>query len=74
MNTDRAAETTDIPAEIEDLYEGQWMAWDTVTHELVGHGATMDEAMQASEKAFATGHLIYYHHVLPRDAILVGGL
>ena len=34
----------------------------------------MDEVMQASDEAFATGHLIYYHHVLPRDAILVGGL
>ncbi len=74
MNTDRADEPLEIPPEIEDLYEGQWMAWDTVTHKLVGHGATMDEAMQASEEAFATGHLIYYHHVLPRDAILVGGL
>ena len=74
MNADRAAETTDIPPEIEEHYEGQWIAWDTVTHELVGHGATMDEAMQASEDAFATGHLIYYHHVLPRDAILVGAL
>ena len=74
MNTDRADEPPEIPPEIEDLYEGQWMAWDTVTHELVGHGATMDEAMQVSDEAFATGHLIYYHHVLPRDAILVGGL
>lgn len=74
MITDRADEPPEIPPEIEDLYEGQWMAWDTVTHEVVGHGATMDEAMQASDEAFATGHLIYYHHVLPRDAILVGGL
>ena len=74
MNAENTAESTEIPAEIEDLYEGQWIAWDTVTHELVGHGATMDEAMQASDEAFATGHLIYYHHVLPRDAILVGGL
>ena len=30
--------------------------------------------MQASDAAFANRHLIYYHHVLPRDAILVGGL
>lgn len=74
MNSDTAIESTDIPAEIETLYEGQWIAWDTVTHELVGHGATMDEAMQTSEEAFETGHLIYYHHVLPHDAILVGGL
>ena len=74
MNTNQIAESPEIPPEIEVLYEGQWMAWDTVTHELVGHGATMDEAMQASDEAFATGHLIYYHHVLPRDAILVGGL
>lgn len=74
MNTNQIAESPEIPPEIEALYEGQWMAWDTVTHDLVGHGATMDEAMKASEEAFQTGHLIYYHHVLPRDAILVGGL
>ena len=24
MNTDRAAESTDIPPEIDDLYEGEW--------------------------------------------------
>ena len=74
MDLAKTAESTDIPPEIEDLYEGQWIAWDTVTHELVGHGATMSEAMQASDSAFKTGHLIYYHHVLPRDTILVGGL
>ncbi len=68
------AEPTEIPVEIEDQFEGEWIAWDTVTREVVGHGVTMDEAMRASDAAFATGHLIYYHHVLPRDAILVGGL
>ena len=74
MKFDPANDPSEIPLEIEGRYEGQWIAWDTVTHELVGHGSTMKEAMQASDAAFATGHLIYYHHVLPRDAILVGGL
>ena len=74
MSTEHAVESTDIPPELEELYEGQWIAWDTVTHQLVGHGATMAEVMQASDEAFSTGHLIYYHNVLPRDAILVGGL
>jgi hypothetical protein len=74
MIAENLSEPNGIPRELEELYEGQWLAWDTVAHELVGYGATMDEAMQASDEAFATGHLIYYHHVLPRDAIVVGGL
>ena len=74
MKFDPANDPAEIPPEIEERFEGQWIAWDTVTHELVGHGQSMKEAMHASDAAFATGHLIYYHHVLPRDAILVGGL
>ena len=67
-------EPTEIPAEIEQLYEGQWIAWDTVTHEVVGNGATLDEAMTHSSEAFDAGHELYYHHVVPSDAVIVGGL
>lgn len=74
MNTDQFAADIEIPTDIEERYEGQWIAWDTVTHQLVGVGPTMDDAMRASDAAFESGHLIYYHHILPRDAILVGGL
>ncbi len=74
MKFDSMNDPGEIPPEIEERYEGEWIAWDTVAHQLVGHGSTMKEAMQASDAAIATGHLIYYHHVLPRDAVLVGGL
>jgi predicted RNase H-like HicB family nuclease len=69
-----AQEPTEIPADIERLYEGQWIAWDTVTREVVGHGATLDEAMSNSDAAFRAGHELYYHHVVPGDAVIVGGL
>ena len=65
---------TEIPSEIEQLYEGQWIAWDTVTREVVGHGVTLDEAMNHSAEAFHAGHELYYHHVVPGDAVIVGGL
>ena len=67
-------EPTEIPAEIEQLYEGQWIAWDTVTREVVGNGATLDEAMTHSSEAFHAGHELYYHHIVPVDAVIVGGL
>ena len=47
MKFDPANDPREIPADVEVQYEGQWIAWDTVTHELVGHGSTMKEAMQA---------------------------
>ena len=65
---------TEVPADIEKLYEGQWIAWDTVTREVAGHGATLDEAMINSDLAFQAGHELYYHHILPANTVIVGGL
>ncbi len=68
------SDPTEVPGDIEKVYEGQWIAWDTETREVVGHGVTLDEAMIRSDEAFQQGHELYYHHVLPRDAVIVGGL
>ena len=62
-----------IPREIELQYEGQWMAWDTVTNQVIGHGKTMKEAMDRAQPAEQPGHLIWYHHVLPRNIEMIGG-
>lgn len=35
MSAERPLESTDIPPEIDDLYEGEWIAWDTMTHAVV---------------------------------------
>jgi hypothetical protein len=64
----------DIPAEVEAQYEGQWIAWDTDTRQVVGHGTDLDAVVEAARDAHEAGHLIWYRHVLPRDTILVGGL
>ncbi|MGD9858220.1 MAG: DUF5678 domain-containing protein [Planctomycetaceae bacterium] len=64
-----------IPPEIERQYEGRWIAWDTVDRQVVGEGSTVGEAMrQASNARRDDDHLIWYHHVLPADTVIVGGL
>jgi hypothetical protein len=62
----------EIPREIDLQYEGEWIAWDTVTNQVIGHGKTLDEAVDQAEAA-KVGHLIWYHHILPRDMEIVGG-
>ena len=62
-----------IPQDIELQYEGQWIAWDTVSNQVIGHGATIKAAMDDARQAEQPGHLIWYHHVLPRDLEIIGG-
>lgn len=62
-----------IPRDIELQYEGQWIAWDTVSNRVIGHGPTLKEAMSAATGAEVPGHLIWYHHVVPRNLEIVGG-
>jgi hypothetical protein len=64
----------DIPVEVEVRYEGQWIAWDTDTRQVVGHGANLDEVVEAARDVSSAGHLIWYRHVLPKDTVLVGGV
>jgi hypothetical protein len=63
-----------IPPDIEARYEGRWIAWDTAAEAVVGEGETLEEALAAAAAAREAGALIWYHHVLPRDTVLVGGL
>ncbi len=63
-----------IPREIESQYEGRWIAWDTVLAKVVGQGESIREASEAARThADQTGNLIWYHHVLPRNSLIVGG-
>ena len=55
MNIDRAAESTDIPPEIDDLYEGEWIAWDTITREVVAHHTELKQVVQQARPAQAEG-------------------
>ena len=66
--------TTSIPKEIEEQYEGRWIAWDISERTVVGDGETMEEAVEAASRARMMGHLIWYRHILPQDSVIVGGL
>jgi hypothetical protein len=63
-----------IPLQIEEKYEGRWVAWDTVDEKVVGDGQTLEEAIAAAAPARQAEHLIWYHHVVPRETVIVGGL
>lgn len=63
-----------IPVEVERQYEGRWIAWDTVDEQVVADGETVEEVVTAAAEVAAQGHLIWYRHILPRDAVIVGGL
>jgi hypothetical protein len=65
---------TDIPPEIEDRYEGEWIAWDTEACVVIAHDEDLDKVVDQVRAARTPGQLIYYHHILPRDAVIVGGL
>ncbi len=73
MSAEQPIESTDIPPEIDDLYEGEWIAWDTITREVVAHHVELKQVVQLARPTQAKGHTIYFHHILPPDAVLVGG-
>ena len=64
----------EIPCEIEDRYEGKWIAWDTVTDEVVAADEDLGEVVKQALPARDAGHEIYFHHILPPDMVIVGGL
>ncbi len=74
MKTDATVESTDIPPEIDDLYEGEWIAWDMIAREVVAHDRELGPVVQAAKQVFDSGHPIYYHHIFSADTVLVGGL
>ena len=64
----------EIPPEIEDRYEGKWIAWDTVTDEVVAAHEDLGEVVKQAQPVHDAGHELYLHHILPADAVIVGGL
>ncbi len=62
-----------IPIEVLEQYEGQWIVWDQQAQKVVGAGETLDEAETQAEQA-PDDHLLRVHHVLPRGAEIAGML
>ena len=70
----RDTQPSDIPPEIDDLYEGEWIAWDCEARVVLAHDVDLDKLMPATDAAYAAGRLIYFHHILPAGVEIVGGL
>ena len=64
----------DIPPEIEERYEGEWIAWDCEAQQVIAHDLELGKLMPATDEAYKAGRPIYFHHILPHDANIVGGL
>ena len=63
----------DIPLDVERQYEGEWIAWDCETRQVIAHDKDPNKLVAPTDDAFDAGHLIYFRHVLSPDAIIVGG-
>ena len=73
MTTNEAQRSEDIPPEIEEQFEGEWIAWDCDAQAVIAHDVDPNKLIAPTDEAHRAGHLIYFHHVLRNDAILVGG-
>ena len=67
--------TPTIPADVERQFEGRWIAWDTDANQVVAWGDSMKQVVDgAKAHADLTRHLMWYHHVVRKDAVVVGGI
>ena len=62
-----------IPVEVLERHEGQWIVWDQEDKTVVGSGETLEEAEDQAERG-ETNHLLRIHHVLPRATEIAGML
>jgi hypothetical protein len=58
---------------VEQQHEGHWLAWDTEARQVLARDPDLEHVMAATEQHVADGRSIWYHHVVPREAIIVGG-
>ncbi len=62
-----------IPVQVLEQFEGNWIVWDQDAKTVIGSGPTLDQAEDQAERV-KTDHLLRIHHVLPRDAEIAGML
>lgn len=65
--------TLQLPRKVLQKHEGKWVAWDTDTGEFLAAAKTFD-ALAKKVKPVKRGRVIGYERVIPRDAVIVGGL
>ncbi len=66
--------TPDIPHEIEEQHEGEWLVWDLDARQLAGAAPDLNELDAEVRAVQDAGHEVYLHYVLPRGTVLAGGL
>lgn len=64
----------EVPREVEEQYEGQWIAWDTESKVVLASGESMEDLVSATREAVGAGRLIWFHHLIRPDTVLVGGM
>ena len=63
---------TQLPVEIREQHQGEWIAWDTDTGEFLDAADTADDLFEKLE-SIPKARMIGFERVIPRDAAIVGG-
>ena len=64
----------DDPRDVELSHKGRWIAWDAEERVVLAEGDSMDEVLDVTDDAREAGQLIWYHHILHHDEVIVGGI
>jgi hypothetical protein len=60
-----------VPPEIEAQFEGEWIALDTDSCVVLAHAPDLGDIVADTRELVAKGKLIYFHHILKAETILV---
>ena len=63
---------TQLPVEIREQHQGEWIAWDTETGEFLGAAKSIDELCDMVEPD-AEERVVGYERVIPEGVQIVGG-
>ena len=61
---------SEIPREIEELHEGEWLVWDLDVGQLAGAAPDLDDLDAEVRSVQDASHEVYLHYVLPRGTVL----
>ena len=65
---------SEIPRELEEQHEGEWLVGDLDVGQLAGAAPDLDDLDAEVRAVQDAGHEVYLHYVLPRGTVLAGGL
>ncbi len=63
---------TQLPIEIREQHQGEWIAWDTETGELLGAAKTYDELTDIVDPK-SENRVVGYERVIPDGVEILGG-